>query len=241
MTVSPQNQLFVADYENDSIKMIDIKSGTIKQLQLESHPWDITIVTRDTLAVTLPNIKTIQFISFSSNSLSLKNKLKVDGDCYGISHHQGKLAVTFIYPGKLQIMDLKGNIKITVDKDSNGDSIFGRPYYVTTNSNSIYVSDEGKKEVKWFNWQGEMIERNVDIKSPMGISLLDDGSLFVSDYMTKCIHRVSGDCKDRTTILENVVGLRAVCWCTETRTLYLSTWTISNTESNTIIKIYKMM
>ncbi|XP_060563905.1 uncharacterized protein LOC132723241 [Ruditapes philippinarum] len=239
ITVSPQNQLFIADYTNCSIKMIDINSETIKQLQLESDPRDITTVTRDTLAVTLPKIKTIQFISFSSNSFSLKNKLKVDGECHGISHHQGKLAVTFIYPGKLQIMDLKGNIKITVDKDSNGDSIFGRPYYVTTNSNSIYVSDEGKKEVMWFNWQGEMIGRNVDIKDPRGISLLDDGSFFVSDYWTNCIYRVSGDCKDRTTILENVKDPHAVCWCAETSTLYLST--NSNTERDNIIKIYKMI
>ncbi|XP_060600119.1 uncharacterized protein LOC132753644 [Ruditapes philippinarum] len=241
ITVSPQNQLFVADYNNNSIKMIDIKSGAIKQLQLESDPWDITMVTKDTLALTLPGIHTIQFISFSSNSLSLKNKLKVDGYCRGISHHQGKLAVTFVSPAKLQIMDLKGNIKITVEKDSNGDSILNRPWYVTTNSHSIYVSDNDKTEIIWFNWQGEMIGRNVDIGSPRGISLLDDGSFFVSDYMTNCIYRVSGDCKDRTTILENVeYHPQAVCWCAETRTLYLSTYR-KNTESNNIIKIYEMM
>ncbi|XP_060580919.1 uncharacterized protein LOC132737605 [Ruditapes philippinarum] len=239
ITVSPQNQLFVADYNNDSIKMKDINCGAIKQLQLVSNPWDITIVTRDTLAVTLPSIYTIQFISFSSNSFSLKNKLKVDGECRGISHHQGKLAVTFLDPDKLQIMDLKGNVKIKVEKDSNGDSIFSDPWYVTTNSHSIYVSDNHKTEIIWFNWQGEMIGRNVDIGSPRGISLLDDGSFFVSDYMTKCIYRVSGDCKDRTTILENVTNPRAVCWCAETSTLHLSTE--YNTESRNIIKMYKMM
>ncbi|XP_060598709.1 E3 ubiquitin-protein ligase TRIM71-like [Ruditapes philippinarum] len=239
ITVSPQNQLFVADYNNKSIKMIDIKSGAIKQLQLESNPWDITMVTRDTLAVTLQVINTIQFISFSSNSLSLKNKLKVDGECRGISHHQGKLAVTFLSPDKLQIIDLKGNIKITVEKDSNGDSIFSYPCYVTTNSHSIYVSDTGKNAVIWFNWQGEMIGRNVVIGSPRGISLLDDGSLFVSDGGNKCIYRVSGNCKDRTTVLENVEGLQAVCWCDETRTLCVSTYT--GTKKDNDIKLYKMV
>ncbi|XP_060569009.1 uncharacterized protein LOC132727496 [Ruditapes philippinarum] len=235
ITVSPQNQLYVADCNNSPIKVIDIKSGTIKQLQLESFPWDITIVNRDTLAVTLPQIKTIQFISFSSNSLSLKNKLEVDGACYGISNHQGKLAVTFLSPAKLQIMDLKGVIKITVEKDSNGDSIFSRPWYVTTNSHSIYVSDTDKKEVIWFNWQGEVIGRNVDIESPRGISLLDDGSFFVSGYLTKCIYRVSGHCKDRTTILENVEDPRAVFWCAETSTDSIKS------ERNNIIKIYEIV
>ncbi|XP_060569010.1 uncharacterized protein LOC132727497 [Ruditapes philippinarum] len=239
ITVSPQNQLFAADFQNNSIKIIDIKTGAIKQLQLETYPWDITKVTRDTLAVTLPGIDTIQFISFSSNSLSLKNKLTVDGYCYGISHHQGKLAVTFSTPVKLQIMDLKGNIEITVEKDSNGDSIFSRPLYVTTNSHSIYVSDKGENAVIWFNWQGQMIGRNVDIESPQGISLLDDRYFMVNDDVTFCIHRVSLDCKDRTTILENVEDPQAVCWCAESSTLYLST--CSNIESDNNIKMYKTM
>jgi tetrahydromethanopterin S-methyltransferase subunit G len=114
IAVSPQNQLFAVDYFNESIKKIDIHKGTIKQKQFKSSPCDITIVSSNSLAVTLPDSKTIQFISFSPDSLSLKNKLKVDGECYGISHHQGKLAVTFTNPAKLQIMDMKGNIDIMV-------------------------------------------------------------------------------------------------------------------------------
>ncbi|XP_060568493.1 E3 ubiquitin-protein ligase TRIM71-like [Ruditapes philippinarum] len=240
ITVSLQNQLFVADYKNKSIKMMDINSEEIKQLQLESNPWDITIVTNDTLAVTLLYTNTIQFLSFSSNSLSLKNKLKVDG-CFGISHHQGKLALTFSLPPKLQIMDLKGNMKIKVEKDSNGDNIFNSLWYVTTNSHSIYVSDYFKHEVIWFNWQGEMIGRNVDNECPRGISLLDNGSFFVSDYLGKCIYRVSSDCKDWTTILKKVEFPQAICWCAETSTLYLSTYTGLSEERNNDIKEYKMV
>ncbi|XP_060568485.1 E3 ubiquitin-protein ligase TRIM71-like [Ruditapes philippinarum] len=240
LIVFSQNQVFVADNNNKSIKMIDINSEEIKQLKLESKPWDITIVTRDTLAVTLTYTDTIQFISFSSNSLSLKNKLKVSGWCHGISHHQGKLALTFLSPAKLQIMDLKGNMKITVEKDSNGDSIFIQPWYVTTNSHSIYVSDTYKCEVIWFNWQGEMIGRKVDIELPRGISLLDDGSFFVSDYKGNCIYRVSGDCKDRTTILKDVECPEAICWCAETSTLYLNTYMIFS-KKNSHIKVYKMV
>jgi F0F1-type ATP synthase membrane subunit b/b' len=40
LAVSPQNQLFAADYFNDSIKMININSETMKQLKLDSAPWD---------------------------------------------------------------------------------------------------------------------------------------------------------------------------------------------------------
>ncbi|XP_060552782.1 E3 ubiquitin-protein ligase TRIM71-like [Ruditapes philippinarum] len=238
IAVSPQNQLFAADYYNESIKMIRIYTGTIKELKLDSSPWDITFVTSDSLAVTLPESKTIQFISFSQDSLSLKNNLKVDGHCCGISNHLEKLAVTFSIPVKLQIMDLKGNTEITVDKDSNGDKIFNHPGYVTTNNNSIYVSDSGKDVVLKFNWQGEIIGVVV-IKEPSGITLLDDGSLLVNARNSHCIHRVSGDCKDSKTILENVDRPYAACWCAKTRTLCVSR--IKEDSDDNYIRLYKMM
>jgi tetrahydromethanopterin S-methyltransferase subunit G len=237
IAVSPQNQIFAADNSNDSIKMIDINSGTIKQLKLDTAPWDITIISSDSLAVTLPYNKTIQFISFSPDSLSPKNKLKVDGQCHGISHHQGKLAVTFLEPGKLQIMNLKGNAKITVDKDSNGDNIFSSPEYVTTNSHSIYVSNNA---VLQFNWKGEMIG-SVGIKEPIGITLLDDGSLLVNSFISDCIYRVSGDCKDSKTILEDADRPYAACWCAETNTLCVSRFNCDNDSDDNYIKLYKMM
>ncbi|XP_060586834.1 E3 ubiquitin-protein ligase TRIM71-like isoform X2 [Ruditapes philippinarum] len=237
IAVSPLNQLFAADcYYNQSIKMIDINSGTIKQLKLKSSPWDITMVTTDSLAVTLPDSKTIQFISFSQDSLSLKNKLEVDAYCYGISHHQGKLAVT--YPAKLQIMDLKGIIEITVEKDSKGYNIFSSPEFVTTNSHSIYVSDCRNNVVLRFNWQGEMIGLVV-IKEPMGITLLHDGSLLVNGCSSDCIYRVSGDCKDSKTILEDADRPYAACWCAETSTFCVSR--LNDDSDDNYIKLYKMM
>ncbi|XP_060564348.1 E3 ubiquitin-protein ligase TRIM33-like, partial [Ruditapes philippinarum] len=114
---------------NQGIKKVlqDEKSlGTLssKKKKHTAEPKNPTIVG---MKLSTP-IKYINAKSSSDkNSLSLKNKLKVDGECNGISHHQGKLAVTYIKPGKLQVMNLKGNAKITVDKDSNGGNIFSHP------------------------------------------------------------------------------------------------------------------
>ncbi|XP_060576966.1 E3 ubiquitin-protein ligase TRIM71-like [Ruditapes philippinarum] len=240
ITACPQNQLFAADLLNQSIKMIDINSGAIKQLPLKSAPSDVTLVTTDIIAVTLPFSKTIQFVSFSPDSLSLKNKLKVDGHCYGISHHQGKLAVTFTEPAKLQIMSLKGNPEFTVQKDSNDDNIFSYPWYVTTNSDSIYVSDNGNDSILRFNWQGEMIGL-VGIKCPSDITLLHDGSLLVNDRYSKCIYmyKESDDSLDFENILEDVDSHCALCWCSETSTLCVSRF--KKRSNNNYIKLYKML
>ncbi|XP_060586833.1 E3 ubiquitin-protein ligase TRIM71-like isoform X1 [Ruditapes philippinarum] len=238
IAVSPQNQIFAADYYNDSIKMIHINSGTKKKLKLDSAPWDITFVSSDSLAVTIPDSKTIQLTSFSPYSLSLKNKLKVDGRCYGISHHRRKLAVTFTKPAKLQIMDLKGNTEITVEKDSNGDNIFSYPQYVTTNSHSIYVSDSDNDVVLRFNWKGEMIGL-VGIKGPRGITLLDNGSLLVNGRDSQSIHRVSGNCQDSRTILEDVGRPFAACWCAKSCALCVST--LNEDGDDNYIKLYEKM
>ncbi|XP_053392693.1 transcription intermediary factor 1-alpha-like [Mercenaria mercenaria] len=119
------NQIFLVDFTNFSIKMTDTNSESIQQqLSFDAHPWDVTTITRDELAVTLSWKQTIQLISYSSNRLSKKNELKVDGKCYGISYCQGKLAVTFRYPAKLQIMNLKGTVLATVITNSNGGKHF---------------------------------------------------------------------------------------------------------------------
>ncbi|XP_060576963.1 uncharacterized protein LOC132734274 [Ruditapes philippinarum] len=237
IAVSPQNQIFATDCNNYSLKMIDIINGDIKQLQLRSGPTGVTFVTSDVLAVTMAFSKTIQFISFSQDSFSLKNSLKADGECYGITHHQGKLAITFINPGKLQIMDLKGNVEITVDKDSNGDNVFNTPMFATTNSHSIYVSDPGNDVVLRFNWQGEMIGL-VLITEPMGITLLYDGSVLVNDGHSHCIHKVGGDCKHSQTVLEDVYRPFSVCWFAETSTLCVSRF--KQDSGGNYIRLYKM-
>jgi hypothetical protein len=149
-------------------------------------------------------------------------------------------------------MDLKGNIEMTVEKDSNGDNMFSYPMFVTTNSHSIYISDDDNINdvVLRFNWQGEMIgivrfeqpgslTGSVGIVGPSGITLLDDGSLLVNGHNSHCIHRVSGDCKDSKTIVEDVDSPWAACWCAETRTLCVSRFRTGSFDN--YIKLYEMM
>ncbi|XP_053392691.1 E3 ubiquitin-protein ligase TRIM71-like [Mercenaria mercenaria] len=234
------NQVFLADNNNRTIKMVDINTQAIQQLSLDSWPRDVTTTTRDELAVTLPGNHTIQLISYSSNILSKNQKLKTDGVCYGISYCQGKLAVTFTIPAKLQIMDLKGTVQTTVITHSNGKTIFRSPEYVTTNSNAIYVSDLGMQAIIWLNWQGELMGSYGGMGSPQGIAMLDDGSFCVSDTRKdKCnILNVTGDCKDSTTVLKDLDRPKAICWCDATKTFYISNCSDDKIEIN-FIQIYK--
>ncbi|XP_060559114.1 uncharacterized protein LOC132719367 [Ruditapes philippinarum] len=244
IAVSFGNNIFVVDYNNDSIKLINSNSGELRQTKLESGPRDIAVISKDELAVTLPDMKTIQFISVSPygrNAFSLKNKLDVDGFCLGIGHYQGKLAVTFTSPGKLLITNLQGSVQVNVVKYPNGEDIFSYPGHVTTNSNSIYVSDNTKDEVTWFDWSGTHIGRHCRIEHPRGITLLDDGSIFVSDYESRCILKVRSDLNESETALTDVDSPWALCWSRETTTLCVSRFNRDRSNENNDILLYKLM
>ncbi|XP_060597537.1 uncharacterized protein LOC132751390 isoform X2 [Ruditapes philippinarum] len=217
MSLLTPDLLIITDIDNKAVKMVDTSSQSVfHQLQLDDWPWDITTVTSADLAVTI-NQK-IQFISISSNKLIKKHTVKVDGDCYGISCYQGKFVVSFAEPAKLQILDLNGTIQTTID----GNNIFKHPWYITCNRSSVYVSDKDMKTVTRLNWQGDVLGSYSGMSGPRGMSLSDDGTVFVCDTERNVIEEISGDCSTGNVVLKNLKSPYAVCWCGETKKLYFS-------------------
>jgi uncharacterized protein YxjI len=237
MTLLTPDLLIITDFYNKAVKMVDISSQSVSdQLQLDDKPWDITTVTSTELAVTLPDTQTIQFISILSNKLIKKHTMKVNGDCYGISCYQDKLVVTYHIPGKLQILEMNGTLLTKIDEKN----IFKEPYYVTCNKSSIYVSDRIMKSVTRLNWQGDVIGSYSCTGEPRGISLSDDGTVFVCDWDRDVIEEISEDCSTGKVVLQDVFDPFAVYWSEETRKLYFSCYMSDEDGNYDIIYIYKL-
>ncbi|XP_060559951.1 E3 ubiquitin-protein ligase TRIM71-like [Ruditapes philippinarum] len=235
MTLLTPDLLIITDCNNNAVKMVDTSSQSVSdQLQLDDGPLDITTVTSTVLAVTLPDIHTIEFISISLNKLIKKHTMKVDGNCNGISCYQGKLVVSFYNPTKLQILDMNGTILSTID----GKNIFESPNHVTCNRSSIYVSDWYMKTVTRLNWQGDVIDSYGASSQPRGMSLSDDGTVFVCDRARNVIEEISGDCSTGMNVLENLNYPYTVCWCGETKKLYYSC--CRTDEIDNFLYIYKL-
>jgi hypothetical protein len=236
MTLLTPDLLIITDCYNNDVKMVDTSSKSVSdQLQLDGKPWNITRLTSTELAVTLPDIQTIQFISISSNQLKKKHTVKVGGGCYGISYYQGKLVVSFLKPVKLQILDMNGTILTTID----GKNDVKRPEYITCNRNSIYVSDRGMKTVTKLNWQGDVIGSYSGMSYPSGMSLSDDGTVFVCDLRRHVIEEISGDCSTGKITLQDLMEPWAVCWCGKTKKLYYSCNALLGRYSN-CLHIYNL-
>ncbi|XP_060559965.1 uncharacterized protein LOC132720007 [Ruditapes philippinarum] len=173
--------LVVTDHDNNTVKLLDTSSQSVcDQLQLDYKPWDITTVTSTELAVTLPDKHAIQFVSISSQKIKSKHSVKVHESCYGVSCYQDKLVVSFFYPAKLQILDMKGTV-LTIF----GENIVHEPRYVACNSSSIYVSDVETRKVTRFNWQGDLIGSYGRMGFPSGLALSDGDTIFVCDKERK--------------------------------------------------------
>ena len=176
MILLTPNLLILTDFSNKAVKMIDIsKMSVLNQHTLGSHPWDVSSVSHDKIAVTIPFKQTIQFMSVSRNNLRKKHTVKVHGQCYGISCHKDKMVVTFIIPAKVQILLNNGTVLQTI-QDEN---IFSWPEYVTTSDNYIYVSDNGKRTITKLNWQGEVKGKCYCGSEPYGLTMSDDKTMFV--------------------------------------------------------------
>ncbi|XP_060573343.1 uncharacterized protein LOC132731223 [Ruditapes philippinarum] len=201
MTLLTPDLLIITDCDNNAVKMVDTSSQSVSdQLQQDDEPWDITRLTSTELAVTLPDIQTIQFISISSNKLIKKHTMKVGGKCHGISCYQ----------------DI---------------------WSITCNRSSIYVSDWGMKTVTRLNWQGDVIGSYSGMSIPMGMSLSDEGTVFLCDWERNYIKEISGDCSTGKVVMQNLERPRAVCWCGKTKKLYYSCLAFND---DNFLQIYKL-
>ena len=219
MTLLTPDLLIITDQKNRVIKMVDTKRSCVAdEYQLNAAPWDITAVTITDLAVTLPDKKAVKFLSISSNKLEEKHTMKVDGECWGISCYHGKLIVSFCRPVAIRIYTNNG----TVLREIDGKYMFKYPRYVTGSGSSIYVSDCYINKVIRLNWQGEVIGCYGDSGGPVGIALSDNGTVFVCNKARSAIEEISGNCRTGTTVMMNVTGPLALCWCGDTNKLYYS-------------------
>ncbi|XP_060597091.1 uncharacterized protein LOC132751009 [Ruditapes philippinarum] len=227
MTLLTPDLLIIADFsDNMAIKMVDIyRKSVLSQQCFDSRPRDVTSVSHNELAVTLPDIQTIQFIYVSRNNLTknqLLSTLKVDGNCWGIGSYKDKLVVSFkslLRPAKVQILLINGTVLHTIEDEN----IFKNPVYVTSCDTCIYVSDSKMKTVTKLNWRGEVKGKYVCTDKPCGVAMTEDGTVFVGYRTSNVVGEISGDCTEGQVVLKNIQSPQAVYWSADTCTMYTST------------------
>ncbi|XP_053389506.1 uncharacterized protein LOC128552483 [Mercenaria mercenaria] len=199
--VFTSHKIVLADQINSKLKVVDRKSKVVvEEMSLDCRPGDITLLSQDQIAVTMPFSKVIYIMS-TAGKLSVIRKIPVTGECRGITYHQDRLYVVCDKPNCVRVLDIQGNIHNTIFLS---DKVFDSPNYIAFNEDSklIYISDFSDS-VASITLQGDVcaVYKNKDVRKPLGMLMLADGSLLVCCCDTGIIHRISGDLTQGQTMV----------------------------------------
>ncbi|XP_053372910.1 uncharacterized protein LOC128546424 [Mercenaria mercenaria] len=217
------DKLVAADYSNEKLKVVDIKNKVvIEETILSSKPWDIAVMPRDHIAVTLPEKKEI-LIMTTSGKPSIVHKFPVKTHCRGIAYHQGHLYIVCYRAKCVFITDTQGNVqnKILLDKKR-----LDKPSYLLLSKDvrHIFISVFLSHSVVSITLQGDISAeyKNKEFTFPRGMVMLDDGSLLVCcGSKNGIIYRISGDLKQCHTIIDDMSYPMSTCYNRDQHEVYV--------------------
>lgn len=199
-------RILLADRTNRKLKLFTGNFKPVTELGLSSKPWDITKVSENEIAVSLPAECKLEFVTVTSSSITPTRSIFTDEPCFGICHASGKI-LTVTYDGdppNLKILSMTGKELTYVCVDDNGFPLFSKPVYVTCTPNvsDIYVSDERLgcvvilKEIGELNFNSSAI----DLGHAAGLTLDREGNVYVCGSTSNTVHVVS-PLMDRVKVL----------------------------------------
>jgi len=238
LTVLPDNLLMLADYTNQSVKLVDPVSGQLlDQLQLSGNPWGLCLLPGDRAAVTIPEKSMILTISVTMKKLSLQDGINVNGECYGIDNVNDYFIVGLNKPAMLALIDKKGKIYKSITTDSINPTFFKQPNYIcVTTENTrkvIYVSDSGTSTITRLSEELQVLQsiRDPALHEPRGLASVGGGQLLVvnygSQYTPSTLSVLDVTTGQVTPLLgrkENLNGIYCVAVNHTLRTVYVNDW-----------------
>ncbi|XP_052778407.1 transcription intermediary factor 1-alpha-like [Mya arenaria] len=243
VTLLPGGMLLLADSDNNSVKLLDTETSTVvSKVKLPGDPCDLCLLPGDRAAVTLPCELKIQFLSTKCN-VSLQDIVEVGEECYGIDFYDDNLIVSFSYPGKVVMMDMKGKVNKSVDKDSSGKPLFRFPYYLTVTREShrpsVYMSDTGTSIITMLSTSLQVLKifKAAALINPRGLTAVGDTQLLVCGFGSNNIVLLDTSTGKMTQLLgkeEGIVSPYSAAYYS------LNKWMFDTCNENDFVKVFKV-
>ncbi|XP_052779317.1 uncharacterized protein LOC128216711 isoform X2 [Mya arenaria] len=250
MTLQSRGRLLLADCHNCSVKLVDTTTNKmVSQVKLPGQPWDMCLLPGDRAAVTLPLKNKIQFISTQGN-VTLLDRVKVDGYCYGIDFCDDYLVVSFC-PGKVVLMNMKGKVKKSVYKYNSGEPLFQNPCYLTVTRESltppvIYVSDWSTNTITKLSISLEVLHTYQDpiLKSPRGMTAVGDNQLLVcgmDSYNILLLDTLTGKITQLLGREEGIESPRILAYCSQEKMMFVTCSRYKRPELENFVKVFNLV
>ncbi|XP_052781986.1 uncharacterized protein LOC128218368 [Mya arenaria] len=249
VAILSRNRLLLADFHNCSVKLVDTTTTKmVSQMKLPSPRWDLCLLPGDRAVVTLLWEGKIQFLSTQGN-ITLQDVVKVDGRCHGIDFCDDNLIVSFTSPGKVVLMDMKGKVKKSADKDSSGKPLFQNPEHLTVTKESqthpvIYVTDVGTSIIIKLSISLEVLNTYQDpiLEYPRGLAPVGDNQLLVCGRYSNNILLLDTLTGKITQLLGKKAGIERPCsvaYCHK-KMMFVTCSPSSRTKLENFVKVYKV-
>ena len=233
LAVTDNGTLLVADWYNSTLKVFSQDSTLLSSVPLSDWCYDVT-VTEDDIAVVSTDDKKLHFLNISNppTSASVQRSVSLGYVVWGITPYKDKLVVTACTtPRSVRMIDMNGKEVWSVTKGPDNQQLFDGPLFIVTSkindTETVIVSDYMKETLTLLNANNGSLLKIVDMKGkcPVGITVDNDGNIFVACGTTSEICVWSNDfTKSRTIISQKDLKEEPFCiaYSRSTDTLYIS-------------------
>ena len=233
LAVIDNGTLLVGAYSNRTLKVFSQDNTLLSSVPLSDWCYDVT-VTEDDIAVVSTGDQKLHFLDISDPpvSASVQRSISLGYIVMAITSYKDKLVVTAATePRSVRMIDMYGKEVWSVTKGPDNQQLFVRPLCTVTSkindTEAVIVSDWGKETLTLLNANNGSLLKIVDMKGkcPNGITVDNDGNIFVACGRTKEICVWSNDfTKSRTLISRKDLKGEPVCiaYSRSTDTLYIS-------------------
>ncbi|XP_053391542.1 uncharacterized protein LOC128554306 [Mercenaria mercenaria] len=228
LAVLNTNCIVVADHGNMSVKLVDVEEDKIlSRLKLTTAPWDVTVISDKQIAVTIPEIKTVHFVSITGgNTLDKQEKqISLSGKCYGVTNSHDTIIVTLCEPTpKYEQYNLDGTLLHSIQLDARN------PQYVSLNADKtkMYISDNYNQ--KYIQEISVTEQRKVDtlrVQNVTGMAIDKTDVLYylvssISPIYAVCIDKMQDRQRQSFSLISDSIGRKkCLAYCDETNRLFV--------------------
>ena len=232
LAVTDNGTLLVGDCNNATLKVFSQDSTLLSSVPLSAGCTDVT-VTEDDIAVVSTRDKTLHFLDISNPpSSSVQRSVRMRYTVWAITTYSDKLVVTTATtPPSVRMIDMNGKVVWSVTKGPDNQELFDVPRYIVTSkvneTEAVIVSDYRKETLTLLNANNGSLLKIVDMKGkcPYGITVDNNGNIFVACYNTREICVRSNDFTQSRTLIsrKDLEGEPAcIAYSRSTDTLYIS-------------------
>ena len=214
----PDEYAILCDNNNRKLKILDVDLNIKLSALCTNSPFDIALVDETTCVMTIPDAKSIQYVTVQPG-FRFKHTKCLKLRCFGVDVHGENIFVC--------IDDLQQSVKCVKVLSLDGDCVSyiahqgaGAPRYLCVNGDGSRIYYTGGLDKDVFingitnDGFGIFSVSSTDLQSPRSAVTDNDGNVLVVDDKAKCLHIVSVDgVFTKKVIVENKTVSEPISCC----------------------------